>query len=181
MMRDLLKKQARRAYAGTFQVVHFSIQSDHVHLIVEATSEGLSQGIRGFAISFARQLNARLDRKGKVWADRHYRRDLSTPTETRNTLVYVLQNYVHHGVRTFGEGVVDPYSTSPRFDGWADDHAKLIEAESWPSPKPRTWMLNVGWKRARGGLLRTSEAPRIAKFAKQSAIVAAYVPDRVSV
>jgi hypothetical protein len=179
MMRELLERQTRRAYAGTFQVVHFSIQSDHVHLIVEASDDGLGKGIRGFAISFARRLNGLLRRTGKVWGDRHHRRDLPTPTETRNTLLYVLQNYVHHGVRTFGDGVVDPYSSAPRFDGWADQHTRLIEADAWPSPKPKTWMLSIGWKRGRGGLLRTSETPRIARAARQSPLVAAYVPDDV--
>jgi REP element-mobilizing transposase RayT len=177
-MRRVLTKQSRRDYAGEFQVVHFSIQDDHVHLIVEATEEALSTGIRGFAIAFARGLNQLLDRKGKVWGDRHHRRDLTTPTETRNTLLYVLQNYVHHGMKTFGDGVVDLYSSAPRFDGWADAHAVLVEAEPWPKPKPRTWMLASGWLRGRGGRFRTSDRPRVAKSVRYAPILREHVPQR---
>jgi hypothetical protein len=36
VFRRALVKQTRRSYSNEFQVVHFSIQDDHVHLIVEA-------------------------------------------------------------------------------------------------------------------------------------------------
>jgi hypothetical protein len=129
-------------------------------------------------LGFARGLNGVLRRKGKVWADRHHRRDLATPTETRNTLLYVLQNYVHHGMKTFGDGVVDVHSSAPRFDGWADEQAILVETEPWPKPKPRTWMLAVGWLRGRGGRLRTSEHPRVARSVRHASNVLRYVPGR---
>jgi REP element-mobilizing transposase RayT len=178
LMRRVLVEQARREYGNAFRIVHFSIQDDHLHLIVEATAATLSKGIRGFAIAFARGLNGLLRRKGKVWGDRHHRRDLETPTETRNTLLYVLQNYIHHGAKTFGDGVVDPYSSAPRFDGWADPHATLVETEPWPKPKPRTWMLSIGWMRGRGGRIRTTEHPRIARSVRYAPIVANYAPGR---
>jgi len=167
LMKTVLKRQRRRPYSDDFQVVHFSIQDDHLHLIVEATAEAsddeakqaLRTGVSGFAISFARRLNRLVHRKGKVWADRHHRRDLSSPTEVRNTLVYVFQNYRHHGHIVIGSGILDPYSSACRFDGWADDHVTFVETEPWPDARPRTWLLRVGWLRG-GGPLWTSEVPR---------------------
>ncbi|MBN9163555.1 MAG: hypothetical protein J0I07_21495 [Myxococcales bacterium] len=203
LLRDVLKTQAeRRPYAAEFQVVHFSIQRDHFHLIVEARlpkrtdddartasavsesaklerpkeeREALRRGISGLAISFARQLNRRLGRRGKVWADRHHRCDLESPTAVRNTLLYVLQNWLRHGMKTFGVGVVDPYSTAVRFRGWADAHATIIETEAWPDPAPRTWLLREGWTRA-GGLLRTTDVPPAARGVRHASIVKSYVP-----
>ena len=41
-----------------FRIVQMSIQQDHIHLIVEADSgKALSNGVRGFSISAARQIN----------------------------------------------------------------------------------------------------------------------------
>src|SRR5690606_35637968 len=108
------------------------------------------------------RLNQILRRKGKVWSDRHHRRDLESPSEVRNTLLYVLQNHRRHGVKTFGRGTLDPYSTAPRFRHWADVHVTLNETEPWPEPTPRTGLLNAGWLRA-GGPLSLSEPPRAAR------------------
>ena len=206
LVRDVLKAQANRSYASEFQVVHFSIQRDHLHLIVEARRptqaddgaraagalserakqerpneerEALRRGISGLAISFARKLNRRLGRRGKVWADRHHRRDLESPTAVRNTILYVLQNWLRHGMKTFGVGVVDPYSTALRFRGWADAHATIIETEPWPDPAPRTWLLRDGWTRA-GGPLRTTDVPPAARGVRYASIVESYVPSSTS-
>ena len=193
LLRAVLKAQATRPYAAEFQVVHFSIQHDHLHLIVEAGQpkgpgagaradrakqerEALRRGISGLAVSFARGLNRRLGRKGKVWSDRHHRRDLESPTEVRNTILYVLQNWLRHGMRTFGMGVVDPYSTALRFRGWADDHVTIIETEPWSDPSPRTWLLRDGWIRA-GGLLRTTDVLPAARGIRHAPIVESYVPE----
>ena len=54
-----------------FRVVHFSVQTDHVHLIVEAdSSDGLRRGINGLAGRLARALNRIWRRPGAVWSDR---------------------------------------------------------------------------------------------------------------
>src|SRR6185503_722709 len=48
-----------------FRIVHMSIQRDHIHLIVEADSkDSLSQGVRGFSISAARQINKAITARG---------------------------------------------------------------------------------------------------------------------
>ena len=117
----------------------------------------LRRGIAGLAISFARRLNRLLGRQGKVWADRHHRRELKTPSEVRHALVYVLQNFLRHGAQAFGAGWTDPLSTGPCFDGWAEPHVTWDETEPW-QPRARTWLLGQGWQRA-GGRISTFEAP----------------------
>ena len=92
MFRTALHLQRTRRYAPAFKVIEFSIQDDHVHLIVEATGkedagDALRSGISGLVISFAKRLNKLLGRKGKVWGDRWHGHELATPSEVRNTLV----------------------------------------------------------------------------------------------
>jgi len=54
-----------------FAVIHFSVQSDHVHLIVEAYDKlALSRGTAGLKIRVARAINRALRRRGPVWPDR---------------------------------------------------------------------------------------------------------------
>ncbi len=54
-----------------FALVEFSVQSNHLHLLVEARDRAaLSSGMRGLAIRLARTINRTLARRGSVWADR---------------------------------------------------------------------------------------------------------------
>jgi REP element-mobilizing transposase RayT len=151
LVRRVLHKQTTRPYEKTFQVVHFSIQDNHLHLVVEADDDALRTGVSGFVISFARRLNRMLERKGSVWADRYHRRDLTTPREVHHVLTYVFNNFLKHGARVVGfppgHGVADVYSSSPRFWGWERPIVVFDDTEPWPRPRERTWLLAEGWRR----------------------------------
>lgn len=69
--------QLNRLNDGRFQIVHFSVQSNHVHLIVEADGESLERKMRGFMVSVAKRLNLLLARRGRVWRDRFYSRAIA--------------------------------------------------------------------------------------------------------
>jgi hypothetical protein len=173
MLRGVLHRQRHRRYARAFQVVELSIQGDHLHLIVEATGivetgmqdapEALRSGVSGLAISFAKQLNKLLGRpRGKVWGDRFHSRELASPTEVRNALVYVFRNHARHGAYLFGDGNVDQLSSAPRFTRWTRPVLNLYDdTPSWPPSRPRTWLLGIGWwTRTRQGPLDPNEARR---------------------
>ena len=75
---------------GRFRLVHYSIQSDHVHMIVEATSaRDLACGLKAIAARFARGVNRVFHRAGRVLADRCHVHVLRTPREVRNAIAYV--------------------------------------------------------------------------------------------
>jgi hypothetical protein len=65
MLRGILERQMERRYGGDFQVVRYSIQSNHLHVVVESAGK-------------------RARRSGVA-------RDLTTPSEVRNALVYLLK------------------------------------------------------------------------------------------
>jgi putative transposase len=150
----------RRHTLDDLRVLHFSVQRDHLHLIVEGGDRHrLSAGMRSFVIRFALRLNRLLGRKkGKVWAERYHRRDLKTPTETRHALAYVLANFKKHGVVDRDAPALDVFSTAGRFDGWSVRTPKLIDTEPWPDRTARTWLLTRGWRRA-GRPISPSDAP----------------------
>jgi REP element-mobilizing transposase RayT len=144
-----------------FQVAHYSVQQDHVHLIAEAASkDALSSAMRSLTTRFAKRVAQLLGRrKGKVWDHRHHRHDLRTPSEVRNALLYVLQNEKKHGEAPREGRFLDPHSSAAWFDGWQDRGPRDPgEDGSWRPPRPRTWLLERGWRRR--GLLRTTDAPK---------------------
>jgi REP-associated tyrosine transposase len=94
---DTFSRALARANRDNFRVIHFSVQTDHIHLIVEASSrEALIRGLQGLAARTARALNGTWRRSGKVWNARYHSRALATPREVRNGLVYVLLNFRKH-------------------------------------------------------------------------------------
>jgi REP element-mobilizing transposase RayT len=158
--REKLEAEASAGVAvgKCFQVVHFTIQDDHMHLIVEATDKRmLARGVMGLEIRIARSINKLLKRTGRFWAERYHRRDLRTPTETRNVLRYVLLNLQKH-YRGFGDrAFADPKSSAASFDGYSRPPLLLDDAERWPHVTPRTWLLGVGWRYR--GLLDPADTP----------------------
>jgi hypothetical protein len=98
-----------------FRLVDFSVQSNHIHLVCEGNDKrALSRGMQGLAIRLAKGINKRLGRRGKVFACRYHARQLHTPTETRNALIYVLGNYARH-VNVPPGTIIDVYSTAPPY------------------------------------------------------------------
>src|SRR5262245_27007204 len=136
-----------------FRVVEFSIQANHLHLIVEAGSaRTLGRGLQGLGIRLARAVNRVLGRTGQVIADRYHARALTTPRSVRNALVYVIQNWRHHEPEAHG---IDDRSSARWFMGWRG----TPPTPELPPPvaAAKTWLLRVGWRRH--GLIATREAP----------------------
>jgi REP element-mobilizing transposase RayT len=80
-----------------FSLSQFSVQGNHVHLIVEAEDRrALSRGVQGLAIRIAKGLNRVMRRRGTVFADRYHAHVLRTPSELRRALSYVLENLRKH-------------------------------------------------------------------------------------
>jgi putative transposase len=91
-----------------FRLVHYSVQGNHVHLLVEAAHElSLSRAMNGLGTRIARRLNRVMQRRGKVLDDRYHGRILRTPTEVRRARTYLLQNAHKH----YGHAGPDPYAS----------------------------------------------------------------------
>lgn len=157
----LLERAIDRAKKDGCQVVHYSIQGNHVHLMVEAQGKReLSSGVRRVVIAFARRFNWEVlgRRTGRIWGDRYHRRDLATPREVRNALVYLFTNAAKHGERGSSRFALDPRSSALGFDGWAGIPAKMMQTfigtrEPWRPPEARTWLLRIGWKKIHGPIV----------------------------
>jgi len=114
-----------------FRVVHFSVQGNHLHLVVEASDRpSMTQGLRALLIRVAKRLNEVMGTHGGVYADRFHERVLRTPSEVRNAVRYVLRNHEHH------------YAATPAPDRFSSAVATDVVSA------PDSWLLRVGWTRA---------------------------------
>jgi REP element-mobilizing transposase RayT len=122
------------------RLCEFSIQGNHVHLLVEAGGQqALARGIQGLCIRMARGLNRMMGRQGRVFADRYHAHILRTPTEVARARTTVRDNHRQHAAergQSLPAGWVDPYSSA------SCEHGIIL-------PTPHTWLLGAGLARAR--------------------------------
>jgi putative transposase len=116
-----------------FAVVHYSVQSDHLHLLIEADGNtSLARGIRSLTVRLARSLNELLGRSGRVFGDRYHLHVLTTPRQVHHALPTFWGT--RSGMRTrsvkLPKDFVDPISSSFLFD----------------VPEPSSWLMRKGWQ-----------------------------------
>jgi len=133
-----------------FRIVHFSVQTNHLHLIVEAhDARALGCGMRSLGVQMASGLNGIQGRSGQVFRDRYHHEVIQSPRQMRHTYVYVLNNASRHGIRTIGG--CDPYSSGDSFDGWVEEccarKGLAIPLEPAPCSAAQSWLATVGWRR----------------------------------
>ena len=106
----------------SFQIVHYSVMGNHIHLLVEAEDQrSLSRGMQGLGIRIAKGLQKVMGRLGHVIKERYHAHILKTPTEVKNARRYLLNNAHHH----FGLTV----------DDWCASQTPLLP--------PRTYLLRM--------------------------------------
>jgi hypothetical protein len=93
-----------------------------------------------------------------VFPDRYHDEVISTPTQARNALRYVLQNGKKHGA--VPRASIDLCSSAPVFDGWSArpsiDSIPATPVVAAVAPAS-TWLLTTGWRLL--GLLDIHELP----------------------
>jgi len=141
-----------------FRLIHFSVQGNHLHLIVEAADAvRLSRGLQGLAVRIARRLNRLMGRAGKVFADRFHQHVLRSPAEVARAVAYVLGNFVVHALRR-GERVElaapDEYSSARRTD---TGPPLVARAQTWLLRPLAQITLSTGPGRLRGNIVVQAE------------------------
>ena len=164
MIMSALARAMRLARRFGLVVVHFAIQSNHIHLIVEAKSKHcLTAGMRSLTTSIAKAVHRYIGFGfcGKVLKARYHGHILKTPTEVKRAIRYVVFNLAKHKNCA---PMVDPYSsihvlekldalvTKGEFSrlqrdlkyepAWKTEVAEAIA-------RAGTWLLAKGWQLAR--------------------------------
>lgn len=78
-------------------IVEFSVQSNHLHMIIEAIEQPhMSRGMQGLGVRISRNLNRVFGRRGTLLAERFHAHVLRSRSETINAVRYVRTNHLHH-------------------------------------------------------------------------------------
>jgi REP element-mobilizing transposase RayT len=175
-VREATLTTARRE---NFRIVHLSIQRNHIHLLVEADDKcALASGMQGFQISAAKHLNAAISkrtpgprRRGVVFPDRYHAEIITSPTQARHALNYVMNNWRKHKedrAPKLSSWKIDWFSTAAMFPGWAEygQKAFFLRGPETYDPlivyQPTTWLLKEGWRRG-GPPISCHEVPSAKK------------------
>ncbi|MBK9388352.1 MAG: transposase [Planctomycetes bacterium] len=138
------------------RIIHYSVQGNHLHLLVEADDRTcVARGMNALMSPLARTLNKLWGRSGQVFPDRYHDEVISTPAQARNALRYVLQNGKKHGA--VPRSSIDLCSSASAFDGWRERPSIPATPDVAIVAPASTWLLTTGWRRH--GLLDIRELP----------------------
>lgn len=148
----------RDSQRESFRIAQYSVQANHLHLIVEADDKRtLSAGVKGLVMRLVIRVNRLLYRSGQFAADRWFGRALTSERQVRTALVYVINNHRKHIRRPPLKGL-DPLSSAQWFDGFAFDLPARFRSIGPPAITPATtWLLRIGWRHR--GRIRWTDRP----------------------
>ena len=150
-IREIRKSFSAASERGDFRLVHYSVQSDHVHLIVEASDQdALGRGMKAINARIARAVQRVFDVCGRVLSGSYHAHLLKTPRQVYRAIAYVLMNTRKHFMQKPGRAPrqvqLDPASSARWFEGFA----RQLSADRTGSCEvshPRSWLLGRGWRK----------------------------------
>jgi len=164
LLRELRRSWRVACERGEFRIVHYSVQRNHAHLLVEAQGRAaLARGMKSAAARLARAVNRVHRRSGPVLDGRFHHRVLRTPREVRRALAYVLLNARKHWAEKHRGAAppvrLDVASSGRWFDGWRAPPRGAEDSGTGGREvaPPRFWLLRRGWRRH--GLIDAGEVP----------------------
>lgn len=139
------------------RVIHYSLQSNHIHMIAEVDGPGaLARGMRSLGARLGKSIRKLSGGAGPVFKERFHLHPLDTPTEMKRALAYVLLNSAKH---LNCVPYVDSYSSGRFFGEWhqllgrniglilRSGRDPVLARPSWLA-EPRSWLATEGWRKS---------------------------------
>jgi REP element-mobilizing transposase RayT len=87
----------KRARLKGLKIVHYTLEYNHVHLLVESVDNKiLHKGMQAFGITIAKSINKIKSTKGAVYKNRYHLRVINSAKQLKNVLHYIFSNGVKH-------------------------------------------------------------------------------------
>lgn len=100
-----------RARLKRIRVIHYTLEFNHVHLLVEADCHKvMHRGMQAFGISIAKAINKFKMKTGQVYKNRYHLKKITNPVQLKNVLHYIFHNGVHH---KSGTTLLNPFNSLP--------------------------------------------------------------------
>jgi REP element-mobilizing transposase RayT len=150
----ILKKAIQNSRRHGLKIIHYSFQTNHVHLIVEAVSnEILTRGMRSLTNTMAKRID-----RGRIQIERYHLHVLRSFREVRNAIHYVLFNQQKHEKGTCSK--VDEYSSVlslkeglelvRRYAKKRKMVIKIERGESWKGDQSKSYVYKKAWETLTG-------------------------------
>lgn len=99
----------KRARLKNLKIIHYTLEYNHVHLLVEASgNQVLHAGMQALGISLSKAINRIKYCSGGVYKHRYHLRKINSLRDYKNVLNYILSNGIKHK-RT--SSALDPYNS----------------------------------------------------------------------
>lgn len=93
----ILKKAIQNARAQGLRVIHYTLEYDHVHLLIEADNNTtLGKGMKSFGVTLAKALNRLRSHAGGVYKHRYHFKHITGTRQLKNVMNYIFLNGVKH-------------------------------------------------------------------------------------
>lgn len=150
-MLEAFRKALLLSKARGMRTIHYSLESNHFHLFVESGDMAtLGAGMKSFGSSFGKAVRKLAGGRGSVFAGRYHMRVLRNPSQTRNSLAYVLLNRFKHEKSHVDD---NPFSSAQYFSDWrvllgrSSALGRKIDPPDYLSA-PKSWLAREGWRKA---------------------------------
>ena len=105
----ILKRAIVNARKQGLKVIHYSLEYDHVHLLIEADNNLiLGKGMKAFGVTFAKAINRLKKLKGEVYKHRYHFRRISSSKELKNVMNYIFTNGLKHKT---ANSIISPFNS----------------------------------------------------------------------
>jgi REP element-mobilizing transposase RayT len=109
MVLSILKRSIMNARKMGLRVIHYSLEYDHVHLLIEAENNFiLGKGMQSFGVTFSKALNRLRKIKGTVYKHRYHYRKIVGARQLKNVLNYIFNNGIKHKT---AKSLINPFNS----------------------------------------------------------------------
>lgn len=152
-MHEAFQNALVKAKAHGLRVIHYTLESNHIHLFVECEGNGvLGAAMKSFGSSFGKAVRRIAGGRGAVFVGRFHLSVLVNPTKVRNSLKYVLLNRFKHEKSHVDDNA---YSSGKYFTKWPE-LLNRRRSRAWPEfvelpdylSEPKSWLASRGWMKA---------------------------------
>jgi REP element-mobilizing transposase RayT len=106
---SILKRSILNARKMGLRVIHFSLEYDHVHLLIEAENNIiLGKGMQAFGVTFSKALNRMRKINGAVYKHRYHFRKIVGARQLKNVLNYIFNNGIKHKT---AKSLINPFNS----------------------------------------------------------------------
>jgi REP element-mobilizing transposase RayT len=103
----VLKRAICNSRKKGLRVVHFSLEYDHIHLLIESPhNSALGRGMQSLGVTLARGINLFKKSVGGVYKHRYHFRKINSSRELKRVMNYIFKNGLKHGT---AKHLVNPY------------------------------------------------------------------------